>query len=217
MDLNDEERKVKAEAKSNRKMADLEITNRSLLSINSSLEATKNKQAKEIRELRRKLRETRLILPPRAYREYKSSADPEEEAAADEEEEDSEVEDAAEGNGDEIYKRVKLMLEGLISSGKQALEAKVADFAEAKGVAKVLTAEEVKSWHRSNDAGAEHDGDDSDTDSMSVSQADVSVTSTNGEEDDDGNDEDEDAGTSILSHFFTGGPAGPPIHVSEAT
>lgn len=233
--LNDEERKVKAEAKSNRKvsttnlslykcmitlqsqMADLEITNRSLLSINSSLEATKNKQAKEIRELRRKLRETRLILPPRAYREYKSSMDPEEDAIVDEgeDEEDSEVEDAAEGNGDEIYKRVKLMLEGLISSGKKALETRVEDFVETKGVAKVLTAEEVKSWHRSNDSGAGNDDNGSDTDSMSVSQADISITSsTNGEEED--SDEDDHGRASILSHFFTGRAAGPPIHISEA-
>ncbi|OCH86668.1 hypothetical protein OBBRIDRAFT_890344, partial [Obba rivulosa] len=64
----DPERKLKAEAKSNRKIADLEITNRSLLAINSSLEATKHKQAREIRDLKRRLRESRLVLPPPAFR-----------------------------------------------------------------------------------------------------------------------------------------------------
>lgn len=196
-------------------MADLEITNRSLLSINSSLEATKNKQAKEIRDLRRKLRETRLILPPHTYREYKSSMDPDEEVAAEEEEdEDSEVEDAAEGNGDEIYKRVKLMLEGLISSGRKALETKVEDFAESKGVAKVLTAEEVKSWNRSNDPSADHDDNGSDTDSMSVSQPDISITSsTNGDDE----DYDEDGDSSVLSQDTFFKPTGPPIRISEAS
>jgi len=57
-------------------MADLEITNRSLLAINASLEKTKARQAQEIRELRRKLRETRLMLPPLTYRAVKSSLDP---------------------------------------------------------------------------------------------------------------------------------------------
>jgi riboflavin synthase len=195
-------------------MADLEITNRSLLSINSSLEATKNKQAKEIRELRRKLRESRLILPPRAYREYKSSLEPQEEAPADDDDdEDSEVEDAAEGNGDEIYKRVKHMLEGLISSGKKALETKVEDFAETKGLAKVLTAEEVKSWHRSNDPQTENDDENSDADSLSVSQADISITSsTNGDDD----DYDEDGDTSFLSRDTFFKSSGPPIRISEA-
>ncbi|AAW43433.1 hypothetical protein CNE00380 [Cryptococcus deneoformans JEC21] len=46
------------EAKINRKVADLEISNASLLAINKSLEATKSKQRAEIGKLRRRLRET---------------------------------------------------------------------------------------------------------------------------------------------------------------
>lgn len=209
---NKNEHKVKAAAKSNRKMADLEITNRSLLTINSSLEATKNKQAKEIRDLRRKLRESRLILPPRDYRAVKSSLGPDDDDGDGEDEEDSEVEDAAEGNGDEIYKRVKLMLEGLISSGKKALETKVEDFAEGgKGGAKVLTAEEVKSWHRGN---AEDTEAYSDADSMSISQADISIASSI-----DG-DQTEDDDNHLQTPFYGSElrfrkPTGPPIHVSE--
>lgn len=44
------------EAKKNRKILDLEITNKSLLAINAGLEVTKLKQAREIRELKRKVR-----------------------------------------------------------------------------------------------------------------------------------------------------------------
>ncbi|KAE8542281.1 hypothetical protein D1P53_001055 [Cryptococcus gattii VGV] len=46
------------EAKINRKIADLEISNASLLAINQALEATKSKQRAEIGKLRRRLRET---------------------------------------------------------------------------------------------------------------------------------------------------------------
>ena len=60
--------KAKSEAKSSRKIADLEITNKSLLAINAMLEADKHRLSKEIRYLRRRLREQRLSLPPQAYR-----------------------------------------------------------------------------------------------------------------------------------------------------
>ncbi|KIY50410.1 hypothetical protein FISHEDRAFT_57262 [Fistulina hepatica ATCC 64428] len=70
------ERKVRAEAKVNRKIADLEITNQSLMAINASLETTRFQQAKELRDLRRKLRESRLMLPPRAYRVLVEDAPP---------------------------------------------------------------------------------------------------------------------------------------------
>ena len=55
-------------AKTSRKIADLEITNKSLLAINAMLETDKHRLSKEIRDLRRRLREQRLSLPPQAYR-----------------------------------------------------------------------------------------------------------------------------------------------------
>lgn len=55
-------------AKSSRKIADLEITNNSLLAINATLEAEKHRLSKEVRDLRRRLRRQRLSLPPQAYR-----------------------------------------------------------------------------------------------------------------------------------------------------
>ncbi|TBU40345.1 hypothetical protein BD309DRAFT_967674 [Dichomitus squalens] len=155
-DSEDEERKLKAAAKSNRKIADLEITNRSLMAINSTLEATKNKQAREIRELRRKLRESRLILPPPAYRAVKSSLSPEdlaEEEDDDDDEEDEEDENGLlEGKADEAYRRVRSILDTLLESGRRALESKPEDFVgTGKGTAKVLTAEEVRSWRGDDD------------------------------------------------------------------
>ncbi|KAI0828873.1 hypothetical protein BC628DRAFT_1174581 [Trametes gibbosa] len=150
-----EERKLKAQAKSNRKIADLEITNRSLLAINSSLEATKHKQAKEIRDLRRKLRESRLILPPPAYRAVKSSLTHDDEQDDEDEEEEGDGEDAdlIEGKEDEPYRRVKVMVEGLLESCRRALESKPEDFMEVprSGAAKVLTEEEVRNWRGDND------------------------------------------------------------------
>jgi hypothetical protein len=165
-----EERKIKAEAKSNRKVmytslpflfslligyaacisqiADLEITNRSLLAINASLEAAKHQQAKELRELRRKLRESRLILPPRAYQAVTSSLNHDDD---EEEEEEEEEEGLQENVGDESYRRIKAILEGLIETGKRALEAKPGDFSDSgKGGAKVLSAEEVRNWRGSS-------------------------------------------------------------------
>ncbi|CAD6587482.1 MAG: hypothetical protein TREMPRED_004766 [Tremellales sp. Tagirdzhanova-0007] len=51
------------EAKINRKIADLEISNASLLAINRSLEATKSKQRTEISKLRRALRDSLSGMP----------------------------------------------------------------------------------------------------------------------------------------------------------
>ncbi|KAG5638387.1 hypothetical protein H0H81_000283 [Sphagnurus paluster] len=146
-------RKVKAEAKSNRKIADLEITNRSLLAINASLESAKHKQAKEIRELRRKLRESRLILPPRAFRAVNNaSPSHDNDADADADASSSDDEDNDNGNApqDEVYRRIKAILESLLDSGRRALERQPHDFPEVgKGGAKVLSADEVRSWRDS--------------------------------------------------------------------
>jgi len=127
---------------------DLEITNRSLLAINATLEATKHKQAKEIRELRRKLRESRLMLPPRDFRAIKSSLGPED-IADDEDIDDEDGDDGDEedtGKHDETYRRVKGILEGLLETGRRALRAEPRDFEKQGGGVKVLSAEEVRFW-----------------------------------------------------------------------
>ncbi|KAL4267919.1 hypothetical protein AB1N83_001013 [Pleurotus pulmonarius] len=153
----DDERKARAQAKSNRKIEDLEISNRSLLAINASLEAAKHKQAKEIRDLRRKLRESRLILPPRAYRAVKSSYGPDDEEPDDEGDDDAEGDESEPEDSDLVYKRVKSLIEGLLSSGKRALEAKPETPVSSKSGAKVLSAEEVRSWRESSNSGSDHE------------------------------------------------------------
>ncbi|KAH8102398.1 hypothetical protein BXZ70DRAFT_928414 [Cristinia sonorae] len=147
------DRKKRAQAKSNRKIEDLEITNRSLLAINSSLEATKHRQAKEIRDLRRKLRESRLILPPRAYRAVKSSDsafardDDEDDDDDDDDENEEEQQAVVEGKTDATYRRVRGLLESLLEEGRRALETKPEDLAPGgKGGAKVLSEEEARTW-----------------------------------------------------------------------
>jgi len=143
----DSDRKVRAEAKTNRKIEDLEITNRSLLAINASLETTKHKQATEIRELRRKLRESRLMLPPRTYHAIKSSLAPED--MADDEDVDDEDDDNDNDDGDEhdeTYRRIKGMLEDLLEMGRRALRAEPRDFGKQGSGVKVLSAEEVRTW-----------------------------------------------------------------------
>ncbi|KAJ7651651.1 hypothetical protein DFH06DRAFT_549716 [Mycena polygramma] len=134
-----------------RKIADLEITNRSLLTINSSLEKAKHRQAKEIRELRRKLRESRLILPPRAFRAVKSSLEVDD-TAEDDDDDDDEDEEGEGGEKDDgkaevhdvTYRRIKVILEGLLESGRRALETTPQDFPEPIKVTKVLSAYEVE-------------------------------------------------------------------------
>lgn len=133
-------------------MADLEISNKSLLAINISLEATKHRQAKEIRDLRRKLRESRLILPPRAYRAVKSSLGPEEMEDDEEveEEDDDGVDEPDADTADKAYQRVKALLDDLMNSSRRALASTPQDFGPLKSGAKVLTAEEVKNWRDSS-------------------------------------------------------------------
>ena len=128
---------------------DLEITNRSLLAINAALETTKHRQANEIRELRRKLRESRLMLPPRAFRAIKSSLGPED--VADDEDigedgNDNDDDDDDDDEHDETYGRIKGILENMLETGRRALRAEPRDFDKPGGGVKVLSAEEVRSW-----------------------------------------------------------------------
>lgn len=158
----------------------MEISNKSLLAINATLEAQKHKQAKEIRELKRKLRESRLILPPPAYRAVKSSLPHDDTMEEDEEEgeEDEEEErQILEGKDDEPYRRVKVMVETLLETCQRALRTKPEDFVEKpRSGAKVLTAEEVRSW-RGDETLDEIDPDTSltdDRDDEESTQMDVS-------------------------------------------
>lgn len=125
--------------------------------INAQLEATKHKQAKEIRDLRRKLRESRLILPPRTYQQVQSDASDEnhEDEEDPEEEADTSAESIKVGKEDELFNRVRGLIDSLLDSGKKALETKAEDFASTKGGTKVLHEVEAKTWRDSlDDSGA---------------------------------------------------------------
>ncbi|KAF8971712.1 hypothetical protein BDZ97DRAFT_1901432 [Flammula alnicola] len=150
-----EDHKVKAAAKSNRKVP------------------------KEIHELRRKLRESRLILPPRAFRAVKSSLQPDEIADDEEDVEDEDLDasdaEAGAGHGDEIYKRIKVILDGLLKMGQEALEKQVKDFPEGgRSAAKVLSPEELKDYHGSSGLEPEeHEGENASMTSRTRSENDV--------------------------------------------
>lgn len=67
--------------------------------------------------------------------------------------------DAEDTGGDEIYKRVKLILDTLLVSGKAALEKQPKDFPEGgKGAAKVLSPEEQRDYHGTNEADQDEQG-----------------------------------------------------------
>lgn len=133
-----------------------------MLTINVSLEASKHKQAKEIRDLRRRLRESRLVLPPRAFRSLRASDGPEVEEEESEDEDEEEEGDSELGNGagmgkaDETFLRVRGLLESLLESGRRALESKTEDFVEKKGGTRVLHEIEARPW-RDRKFSQEHD------------------------------------------------------------
>ncbi|KAG6837335.1 hypothetical protein H0H93_011430 [Arthromyces matolae] len=194
------EQNLKAEAISNRKIADLEITNRSLLAINTSLESTKHKQAKEIRDLRRKLRESRLILPPRAFRSITDADDDASRSDSLDDDDDDEEEEEEEEAKDETYSRIKDILDNLLQSAKTALERQPADFVEpGKGGAKVLSADEVASWRR------EGEDEEDDIHDLGVDPINVAVP-----EDDDAFESEDEVERTLRTT-----PSPPPIRLTS--
>lgn len=104
-------------------MADLEISNASLLAINKSLEATRARQSKEIARLRRALRESLTGLGPA------TSSNPPHEAEgiaamsvlSGDTEEDSE-DDALDPELEERWSRLQNMVAGMRRRGEAAVE-----------------------------------------------------------------------------------------------
>ena len=175
----------------------------------------RHRQAKEIRELRRKLRESRLILPPRAYRAVKSS-----EGHGDDDDDDDGEESEEEPSGrtgDETYDRIKVILERLLETGRRALESKGEDFQEGGKVGtKVLSADEVRSWRRYSSDGPvgllEPSQDDPDPD-----QADASVSESASHlgmlDSDDGLASEEEVEAMAFAPDTAYGGSAPPIHI----
>ena len=142
--------------------------------INASLEAAKHRQAKEIRDLRRRLRESRLILPPKAYRlitrqigDTSSDADPDDDDDSDEDDDTDELGTLdVEKINDEGFKRCRGLLETLLEDGRRALASKPEDFeVEPRSATKVLHAEELRSEADPD----ERDGHDDDADASMLS------------------------------------------------
>lgn len=124
------------------------------MAINATLEATKSRQAKEIRDLRRKLRETRLILPPRAFNALRSTeassteqlpleGAPAPASLVDEEDDD---EDEEEPDPDPLFDRITSMVDAMIGHAKDAIK-RVNEPDDVDAGMKVLSAAEVQRYH----------------------------------------------------------------------
>jgi hypothetical protein len=131
------------------------------------LESTKARQAKEIRDLRRKLRESRLVLPPQTFTALEQ-ADPIRDIGPDaedeDEEDDSDENDVTQTQADETYARVRLLLDGLVADAKTALEAEPICLSVKAGTEKpsirVLNVHEVKEYVNGKDETDELDETD---------------------------------------------------------
>ena len=180
-----------------------------MLAINTMLESTRNRQAKEIRDLRRKLRESRLILPPRTYRII-SSNDKDEVEADDESDDEDENEDENEfdKSDDQSFMRVRLLIDEMVESGKRALASKPEDFMTGrKSGAKVLTEDEVRSW-RDSAGGNGRDEHDRGTSPSRVVVPD--------DHDGDELDSEDEVSMIILPHSNSNSPSPPPILVTRS-
>ncbi|SGY49080.1 BQ5605_C001g00735 [Microbotryum silenes-dioicae] len=133
------------EARIQRKILDLEITNKSLLGINASLEQLKIKHTAELRDLRRRMRESnagialapfRTPLSPRKTKAASTngSISPFEGMSSDEDDDEGEEDDDDDDNEaawerilekDPHYAAVCQTIEALLRRGKMAIESKV--------------------------------------------------------------------------------------------
>ncbi|EJU02895.1 hypothetical protein DACRYDRAFT_21841 [Dacryopinax primogenitus] len=146
--LTDEEVEQRAEARTNRKIADLEIQTASLQQLTASLERERHKQSLEIRELRRKLRESRLSLPPRTFQALKTTWEADGLDLESEEEEDHD-------KADPVWERVKGLVDDMLNVGGRAVE-EGQEFIKKRdksggGVVRVLTAGELEEMEDSKE------------------------------------------------------------------
>lgn len=110
------------EAKTNRKILDLEITNKSLLAINGGLEVIKLKQAKEIRELKKRIREGRSLGETLGMHDRESGEASESDLEDDESVSDEEAPLNAEL--EEAHQRCKGLIDAMIAQARHAILSK---------------------------------------------------------------------------------------------
>jgi hypothetical protein len=120
--------------------------------------------------------------------------------------EDDDDEGEAAEDGDEIYKRIKAILEGLLASGKRALERSTTE--GGKGGAKVLSAEEVRTWQGSS-------GDISDHETRSV-RDDDNIGTPLPRPSNELTSEDEVEAMMLSSDSPLQSPGAPPILITES-
>ncbi|KAF9578974.1 hypothetical protein BGW38_004967 [Lunasporangiospora selenospora] len=132
--LAEENRRAEEAARTRRKIADLEISNNSLLSINSSLEATVRKQAAKMQELKLRMQSAHYgdLGISAADIALAQSVDAIELTEADQQD-------------DMIFKRLCLSIDQMVSEAKRAL-----DQATPKSGVKVLTSYELCKSRRRN-------------------------------------------------------------------
>ena len=111
------------EAKKNRKILDLEITNRSLLAINSGLEVVKLKQANEIRELKKKVRDVRGLGTRMGMQGGENSEDEEVDDEDDEGTDDSAsfTEGPLDAELEAAHVRCKTLIDGMVNQVREAI------------------------------------------------------------------------------------------------
>lgn len=110
------------EAKTNRKILDLEITNKSLLAINGGLEVVKLKQAREIRELKKRLREGRTLGDTLGIQDRESG----EMSESDVEDDESVSDEEAPLNTEleEAHQRCKGLIDAMVAQARHAILSK---------------------------------------------------------------------------------------------
>ncbi|KAG0181220.1 hypothetical protein DFQ28_001463 [Apophysomyces sp. BC1034] len=141
--VDEEEEPVLSEARVNRKIADLEISNQSLLAVNAMLEATVRKQASQVTQLKKQVSQGDYIhVEPLLLEEKKESA-----SVSDEEWEK-----------DEVFMRLCKLTDQLIEKAEAAVKY------EYKGVARVLSSYVPETGPNGNEA------EDQSTDLMEVDE-----------------------------------------------
>lgn len=136
------------EAKKNRKILDLEITNKSLLAINSGLEVVKLKQMREIRELKKRLREGRGLGTRMGVTAGEGGIVDEDDLDDDDEHTEEENSEEEEGPLDmelEVaHARCKALIDGMVNQARESILYKYQMDREAKGGNRVLHPAEVE-------------------------------------------------------------------------
>uniref|UniRef100_V5E4H3 Uncharacterized protein n=2 Tax=Kalmanozyma brasiliensis (strain GHG001) TaxID=1365824 RepID=V5E4H3_KALBG len=151
------------EARVHRKLLDLEITNRSLLAINSALEVTKLKQAREIRELKKRLRDGKGLPVAATSRSSAGSAafsDEDDLTDSDDDDDDLLVKDDPELEA--AHQRCKLLVDHMVEQARKAILAEH-DKPEHTG-GKVLHPAELEEMQRELD----EDGNNAEADTTAA-------------------------------------------------